>query len=437
MQNNVSASHNYFAFLWHAVFLSITVTFTEVNSVIPAMILEVGGSEFHIGIVTAIMIGVPLVAQLNFAGFLHGKRRKKPYLLAGINVRVLSLALIALTLMSASRLSTLEALLLIYAELLLFTTSGAFAGISYVDLVGKSFPRQLRQRFFTRKQMISSIGILFSAIVARQVLRTFAYPQNYSALFIAAAAVLLVATFGFWMIREEAAGDAPSESDAVGQTGTASGHRSYLKTLKSIPTVLHSDPNLRSYLWFVNGIGFHVALIPFYVALAKQRYFLDPALAGNLLFVQIIGMITASLIWPRIVRRGGFKKVLKYWSMASFLLPPAALLISRFLPLEVYIALFLLTGTVISARKVSQDAVIVELSTEENRVLYTAIIGTLNLSIALFPIVLGTLIGLAGYTPVFLLVSALSLAARFVLRRLVCPIDRPAQPMIDSGLGNT
>jgi len=138
-----------------------------------------------------------------------------------------------------------------------------------------------------------------------------------------------------------------------------------------------------------------------------------------------------------LVQQGGFKRVLKLWSGISFLLPLAALLISRFLPLPVYIGLFLITGTAISARKVSQDAVIVELSTEENRVLYTAIIGTLNLSIAIFPIVIGTLIGLIGYSPVFIAVGGLALASRLALGRLICPVDRPAHPMIDSGLENT
>ncbi len=436
MQKSTDASRNYFAFLWHAIFLSITVTFTEVNSVIPAMILEVGGEEFHIGIVTAIMIGVPLIAQLNFAGFLHGKQRKKPFLLTGINLRVLSLTLIGFTLTAAPHIGTTEALLLIYAELLLFTTSGAFAGISYVDLVGKSFTRPLRQRFFTRKQMISSIGILLSALIARHVLHTFGYPENYSILFLSAAAVLLLATIGFWLIREKASGT-PHAETGLEVAESQPIRSSYLSTLKKIPAVLRADSNLRSYLWFVNGIGFHVALIPFYVALAKQRYFLDPALAGNLLFVQIVGMITASFIWPRLVQQGGFKRVLKLWSGISFLLPLAALLISRFLPLPVYIGLFLITGTAISARKVSQDAVIVELSTEENRVLYTAIIGTLNLSIAIFPIVIGTLIGLIGYSPVFIAVGGLALASRLALGRLICPVDRPAHPMIDSGLENT
>ncbi len=412
MRDTPLGSHNYRAFLWHAIFLSITVTFTEVNSVIPAMILEVGGDEFHIGIVTAIMIGIPLIAQLNFAGFLHGKRRKKPYLLAGINLRVLSLALIAITLIGVGGLSTTMALLLIYAELLLFTTGGAFAGISYVDLVGKSFHKELRQRFFTRKQLISGIGIFISALLARQVLHTFPYPQNYSFLFGAAAVVLLIATLGFWMIEEKPAGERQRSS--------------YFQTLKSIPAVVRADSNLRSYLWFVNGMGFHVALIPFYVSLAKKNYFLDPALAGNMLFVQILGMIAASLLWPRVVKSGGFKRVLKVWAGLSFLLPPAALFVSHYLPLPAYIALFLFTGAAISGRKVSQDAVIVELSTEENRVLYTAIIGTLNLSIAIFPIVIGTLIGFFGYVPVFIAVSLSALIARSALGRLVCPVDRPA-----------
>ena len=412
----MDSERNYAAFLWHAIFLSITITFTEVNSVIPAMILEIGGSEFHIGIVTAIMIGVPLIAQLNFAGFLHGKQRMKPYLLAGINLRVLSLALITLTLMGAQRFTTLNALLLIYAGLLLFTTSGAFAGICYVDLVGKSFNRELRQRFFTRKQLISGIGIFLSAVIARQVLHTFSYPKNYSILFGAAAGVLLIATGGFWMIREQ-----PADS-GKGRRGS-----SYLHTLKTIPGVLRSDPTLRNYIWFVNSIGFHVALIPFYVSLAKKSYFLDPALAGNLLFVQIVGMIISSLLWPTIVKRGGFKQILKLWSGLSFLLPPLALLVSRYLPLPVYIGLFLLTGTAVSARTVCQDAVVVELSTKENRVLYTAVIGTLNLSIAIFPIAIGTLIGVLGYTPVFLSVAVFAATARCILSRVVCPVDRLAQ----------
>ena len=40
----------------------------------------------------AVMIGLPLVSQLLFAGFLTTRPRKRPYLLLGIHLRVAALA---------------------------------------------------------------------------------------------------------------------------------------------------------------------------------------------------------------------------------------------------------------------------------------------------------------------------------------------------------
>ncbi len=401
---------NYFGFLWHAVFLSITITFTEVNTVIPAMILQIGGGELQVGIASAIMIGVPLIAQLNFSGFLHGRARKKPYMLLGINLRILSLILIALTMLSIARLSVFQGLLIIYSELLLFTVSGAFASVSYVDLIGKSFSAELRRRFFTRKQIISSVGILVSALIARQVLAATSYPVSYGVLFFAAGGVLLIASAGFWRIYE------PSVQKRSKSAG-------YLKTLASLPGVLKRDPNLRTYLFYLNSVGIHVALIPFYVSLAKLRYSLDPALAGNLMFFQISGMVVSSLLWPRVVRRGGFRAMLRIWSGFSFVLPLAALGIAWFLPMPFYLMLFFFVGVVVSARTVSRDAITVELSTEENRVLYAGIIGTLNLSIVVVPILLGTLIAALGYPVVFVAAAFASLLSFCFLRCLECPVD--------------
>jgi hypothetical protein len=123
---------NYIGFLWHGVFLSITLTFTDVNTVIPAMILRVGGRELH--------IGIPLITKLLFIGFLRGQSRKKPYLLTGIYLRVVSLGLTAVTLANLYRIDNRAVMALIYMELLMFTVSRAFAGISYIDLIGSSSP---------------------------------------------------------------------------------------------------------------------------------------------------------------------------------------------------------------------------------------------------------------------------------------------------------
>ncbi|MGC9384964.1 MAG: MFS transporter, partial [Kosmotogaceae bacterium] len=55
---------NYLGFIWHAIFLALTMAFVEVNTVIPSMIMEAGGKGFAVGLSTAIMVGIPLLVQL-------------------------------------------------------------------------------------------------------------------------------------------------------------------------------------------------------------------------------------------------------------------------------------------------------------------------------------------------------------------------------------
>jgi len=100
--------------------------------------------------------------------------------------------------------------------------------------------------------------------------------------------------------------------------------------------------------------------------------------------------------------------------------------------MPVYLLLFFFIGFSVSAQKVSQNAVIVELSNEKNRVLYSGIAGTLNLTIVLFPILLGSLISWLGYISVFLGISLIAAGSRMLLNRIVCPIDRAEDkiPMI-------
>ena len=79
---------NFFAFIWHAFWLALANTFAERNTVLPGLILFVGGSQIEVGILTAITVGVPIVSQLAFAAYLSQKKLKKNYLLIGIYLRV-------------------------------------------------------------------------------------------------------------------------------------------------------------------------------------------------------------------------------------------------------------------------------------------------------------------------------------------------------------
>ena len=52
-----TSTRNFYAFLWHAGFLAMAKNFMDVDTVIPAMLVEAGGGAIHIGIMTAIMLG--------------------------------------------------------------------------------------------------------------------------------------------------------------------------------------------------------------------------------------------------------------------------------------------------------------------------------------------------------------------------------------------
>jgi len=384
--------------------------------VLPAMIIRIGGTEIHIGIMTGIMVGVPLASQLFFAAFLNSRSRKKPFLLAGINARLAALAFIAITILSISKFSVALGLLIIYSELLLFTVSGAFAGISYVDIIGKSFAGDKRKKFFISKQFAVTGGILISAFLTRFILKTLDYPKNYFLLFALASGVLLVASGGFWFVREKpAAGNKTQKRLSLG------------KTIRAIPGILRSDGNIRNYIIVANLLGAGIVLLPFYVSLAKVRYSLDPSIVGNLLLIQIGGMTAASFLWSRLVKKRGFKGVLFVFAGIGIVLPAVAVVISRFLPLLWYYPVFACSGMALSSQKITAEAVVIEISNDDNRALYTGIIGTFNLTLALFPVIIGSLLSITGYAPVFCAVSCCAAASIFFIRRMRCPADRTAK----------
>jgi hypothetical protein len=169
---------NYLSFLS----LALATTFTDVNTVMPALILQAGGSQAQVGVLTGIMFGVALVAQFLLAGFIL-QMAEEPFLLLGINMRVAALAGVPWTLASAGSLSTAGVVPVVYLWMLLFAASGAFAGVSYKDIVGKSFEGNGRRQFFVARQVVSAAGRQNSALLARSAIARFAYPLLYQLLF--------------------------------------------------------------------------------------------------------------------------------------------------------------------------------------------------------------------------------------------------------------
>ncbi len=401
---------SYSGFMIHGIFLALAVTFTEINTVLPAMVVQAGGAAIHIGILSTIMTGLPLVSQLMFSPFLQSRKRKKPFLLGGIYARMISFYLIGFLLLNSGLFNKALVLLLIYAGLIVFTLSGAFAGITYVTLIGTTIPDSLRKRFFLNKQVFWSIGVFISGILTRFIISAEKGLERYGFLFLAAASMLAAGSIGFWLIREKK------------DTGAAK--EGILKVLGSMREILKTDHTFRNYTITANLLSSAIVMIPFYIPSFMKEYKISGDFIGVIVLLQIGGMVISNLIWPSAVRKAGFKGMLRIQSIMGFALPVAAAVMTAVGAGRVTMFIIIpLLGALAGAQKMSSEAVLVQISPDGKRALYSGIYGALNLTAALFPLLLAPALTFFGWKAVFPAAALLPLAALLSIRKMICPVD--------------
>jgi len=397
-------STNFFALLWHAIFLALASNFMDVDTIIPAMLINAGGGKIHLGFMTAIMLGGSTVLQLVFAGFISHRSRKKKFLLLGINLRVVALFALSVLFFYSGLLVDGLLILLIFVFISQFSFSGAFASISYVDIVGKSLYGTDRKAFLSAKQIAFSIGFFTSAVVARHLLALLAFPDNYSLLFLLAATLLFVASLGFWCLKEKPTHVRPKIR-----------LRDFFAL---IPSTVKSDRNLKYYLLLINSLGLGLSVLPFLIYLAKENFGLSGSLIGNFLLFKTIGMLSAGYCLFRLSGRFTYRCLLLISIFLAVAVPVGALVFQG--SPTIYSFIFIFSGIFMTTYKNAIEGILLEISTDDNRATYAGISGAGNILTTVFPISAGFLLEAFGYVPVFISVSVLVAASVIFVMKIDC-----------------
>ena len=395
---------NFRSFLWHAVFLALASNFMDVDTIIPSMLIKAGGNSVHLGFLTAIMLGGSSVFQLIFAPILSKNSLKLKYLLLGINLRIIALILMSAMFFFSHSLTGDTIILLIFILISIFSFSGSYANVSYIDILGKSVKEESRKQFFSIKEIITSIGILLSAVVVRELIKRFEYPDNYSILFFIAGILLLIASLGFWNLREIRTIN-PIKKNLI-------------DFFKLIPIEIKKNKNLKYYLLIINTLGLGIGFMPFLILLAKDNFDLSYKLIGNFLLFRIIGMLLVSTIFYKLSSKIGYKLLLIIAIIIGSSIPIFALTLSDNQLFYQYI--FILSGIFVSLFKISNNGILLEISTNENRTMYAGISGAGKIFSTIFPLLAGLLIFYIGFTVVFIIVSIIILLSFFFVNQLNC-----------------
>ncbi|MDY0289690.1 MAG: MFS transporter [Sphaerochaeta sp.] len=403
MNTSQIQKRNFAAFLVHALFLALTMNFIDINTVVPNMLAESGATSLHMGILSSIMIGGTSFMQLLFAGIIFPLRRKKPALLAGIYLRVAALITLGIFLRTLSG-AGLWKVWTILGLMTVFSFSGAFANISYTDILGRTIEPSRRKKLLTLKQLIASVGVIASALLVKVILSALPYPRNYSTLFLLAGTLLGLATIGFWMIREE---DAPvKEKLSLG------------KRFVAFAQVIKGDRNMRLYLFLINTSGVILSTIPFLILFGRTKFTVDGSLIGTFLLVQMAGSLLTNMLLTFLSKGQRYRRLLYLFVGLGAAIPPAALLASAS-PI-LFSLVFLLTGSSVALYQIVAPGVLLEISNDENRPLYSGLAGAGSIMNILYPILAGALVAAIGFVAVFILTSLYILLGFYAARRIQC-----------------
>ena len=398
-----TSKHNFYSFLWHAIFLAFAQNFMDVDTVIPAMLIEAGGNGLHVGLMAAIMLGGARFTQLLFAPFISNVPYKKRFLLIGINGRIFSLLCMGIMLFFSYRLRGHITIWLIFILIATFSLGGAFANVSYTDILGKSIKQSVRKSFLSIKQVVAGSVLLLSALLARLVLTIEDFPTNYAYMFFTGALALSTASLGLWRLKEQS----PSRMSIKNI-----GHfRSLMKA------EFHSNTRLIYFLGWVNTMGISITLLPFVMLYAKEIFNTQSHETGLFLFYKVMGSVGIGILLFTFSRRFKYRYLL-YGNVLAVLTIPLIMLFSTGMP--PFRILFMIGGIVFSIYVICMSGVLLEISGNENRALYTGIAGAGNILPALFPLLSGWIIERFGFQSFFILFIIMILSSLFFIKKLNC-----------------
>lgn len=395
---------NFGVFVWHALFLALMKPFLDTDTIIPAMILKSGGNEVLIGFATAILVGFGTLFQFFFGAFVSHKIRKKRHLLLAINIRVLSILGLGFVLLFFKIINQSQALVLIFILITIFSIAGAYGGVSYTDLVGKTIKITSRKALFSIKNLIGAIGFFAAAFVAKKVLNSYGFPLNYSYLYLIAGVLLFIASLGYWTARERLTIPSPKKS--------------FWKFVKIIPSELRKNKNLKYYLVIINTLGLSITAFPFLVSYAKEISGITNEKIGNFLIMKVAGMVSISLLVYFIHKKINYRTMLIIATFLGVLVPIFALIFAHndlFYSLNFFIA-----GSMFGIFRIASEGIIVEISNEKNRAEYAGIAGAGSLFVAILPMFSGFFISQFGYKIVFICIAIIVLFSLFFTLKLKC-----------------
>lgn len=400
----------------HGVFYQAGLAISSPTTVLPVFLSHFTGSLALIGLFSAVVTAGGVLPQLVVAHRLEGRARTKPVLVVAIWIRAGAWAVLGVLTWFCTGCGPVFTLISLLVLLLVFSTAGGVANVPFMNLWGKTLPVGLRGRFWGHRQLWGGLLAVGSGWAVKTVLASpIAFPRNYALLFIFSFLLMAFSYIALSSVREPE-GDVSPERPPF---------RSYIAGAFGL---FRSD---RDFAWFsltqVATMFFAFAM-PFYVLYGKNRLGMPAEEVGVLIAAQMIGGIVSNLLWGWLSDRFGNRSVIRLTAAATVIMPALALL-AHHSGWSLLIAVFAISGVIISGSGIGFVNYVLEIAPEPQRPTYIALNGTLNGLFALLPIAGGWVVDITSYHVAFWISLGIAVAALLLSVRLKCL--RSSAPPLD------
>ena len=144
--------------------------------------------------------------------------------------------------------------------------------------------------------------------------------------------------------------------------------------------------------------------LPFYIVYARQELGAPSGAIGWFMLAQVLGGVSANLVWARLVDLYGSRRMLAVCAVTSTLTPLLAILLGRFGWAGLLPVIFL-GGAIFNGRNVGFSCALLELAPAAERPTYSALNALLILPVAFLSLIAGLLLQHWPYPTLFLIAA--------------------------------
>ena len=408
MENDRHFKRNFGLGVLNGALFNAALAFLSGSTILPVFISQLTDSKVLIGVFSTLESFGWFFPQLFAALFIAHKSKVIDFYnkLSWLRLGFFAMAIGGIFIFAGSPKSILISFGISFT---LLSIAAGFAGAAFTEIVGKTIPTNKRGSYFGLRMFIGGSFAALEGLAVKKVIMTFPFPYNFGYLYVAAWVLMMLGLGVFSYVVEPDVREKIEKAPPQDQ-------------LRSAFYKFRSDRNFRRLFLSRACVNTYFLSSPFYVVFAIDRLGATESIAGVYLAAQMIGYLSANLLWAWLSNHVSNKKVIKYAAIASMMPPLIALGTSFYhiAPLTFSIVFFLL-GTAESGIGMGYVNYLLEILPEKGRLLSIGMMHTLIAPTVFFSALGGFLSQLFSLKLLFFIVTMTTMLSVIISSRLSEP----------------